>query len=478
VISRRQFLASLAAIACTSPSRPQPIEAPVATAWDFTRTHVLAFGIVRWRDAESWPPFPSAGRRDDTLIETLVRRGVPRENVVHVQDRAATHARIRREIDRVIARCAPGDSFCFYYAGHGHREDDGASYFVPFDAGDDMAETAVPFVYLIDRLERLRGARALLFADCCYSGALAELSAARRSGPPRATFGASLASELSTGRWTFTDAVIAGLDGAPNADMDGDGTVSLGDLDAFVESQMAFADGQLATCRMSGLPSTFELGDARPKPCARYGERVEARYRNRWWPATIVGEEGGAWRVHYDGFGEEWDEVVGADRMRPYAPLEHPSGALVEVRWRNEWFAARVLEARHGVHRIHYEGFDDTWDEWVARDRIRPLGRVEPPALDHVRGRRRVERDRALRRGAGVDGDERRLQLRHRAARHVGVERQQPHDRRHLRHEHHDRLQRRKHERDRASVGHHARSAHVHVVLRPDAVHARMNIRC
>jgi hypothetical protein len=30
-----------------------------------------------------------------------------------------------------------------------------------------------------------------------------------------------------------------------------------------------------------------------------------------------------------------------------------------------------VLASRNGIHQVHYDGFGDEWDEWVTSDRVR-----------------------------------------------------------------------------------------------------------
>ena len=55
----------------------------------------------------------------------------------------------------------------------------------------------------------------------------------------------------------------------------------------------------------AGAPSVFAVGD-----------RVRVRWQGSVYAATIVSLEGtGRIRVHYDGYGSEWDEVVSDDRL-------------------------------------------------------------------------------------------------------------------------------------------------------------------
>jgi len=45
-------------------------------------------------------------------------------------------------------------------------------------------------------------------------------------------------------------------------------------------------------------------------------DEVEAEWHGSWWPALVLEKRGGHWMVHYEGYGSEWDEVVGGDRIR------------------------------------------------------------------------------------------------------------------------------------------------------------------
>lgn len=53
--------------------------------------------------------------------------------------------------------------------------------------------------------------------------------------------------------------------------------------------------------------ATFEAGDA-----------VAVFWGSKWWPATVlrvIADD--VWEIHYDGWGDKWNEMVGPDRMRP-----------------------------------------------------------------------------------------------------------------------------------------------------------------
>jgi hypothetical protein len=47
------------------------------------------------------------------------------------------------------------------------------------------------------------------------------------------------------------------------------------------------------------------------------GDEVEVEWQGRWYAAVLRELRGDQWLVHYDGYGDEWDEAVGDDRIRP-----------------------------------------------------------------------------------------------------------------------------------------------------------------
>jgi hypothetical protein len=52
----------------------------------------------------------------------------------------------------------------------------------------------------------------------------------------------------------------------------------------------------------------------------------------------------------------------------------------VEVEWGGTWWPAEVLKTEAGRSYIRYVGWDDSWNEWVTRDRVRPVAHRAEPA--------------------------------------------------------------------------------------------------
>src|SRR5262249_45248697 len=148
--------------------------------------------------------------------------------------------------------------------------------------------------------------------------------------------------------------------------------------------------------------SIFFLGCRRAH---QVGDHVLVEWRGGDYPAVIVGVEGPSrFHVHYDGFGEDWDEVIPATRIRgrlstaptpastgphsgrsrkppanatgsasaaPLPPSVYKLGDRVRVEWHGSMYAASVISVLgDDRYRVHYEGFGNEWDEDIALSRI------------------------------------------------------------------------------------------------------------
>jgi hypothetical protein len=343
--------------------------------WNPDRIWLFVVGTLEWKYDEYFPPFPKQNRRDAALVEFFRAQGVPEAQIVYLQDGQATSKNIQQALKTQLAATRAGDLLVLYYCGHGSKNDDGAVYFVSYDTdGEDpppwMADT-IPAA-----IERsFRGSHALLMVDCCYSGYLADALPQPAKRIAYACLTSSLASESSTGNWTFTEGLLAGLHGHAFVDADSNSSITLGELAAQIAESMAFAEEQISTfITTSNFDPNIVVGAARPRIGPRVGQRVEAYDGDDWYRAQIIDVRGQEFKVHYYGYEESDDEWVTADRMREVTWTRYPVGAAVEVKWKRKWYPATVLDIRGGIHQIQYQDYGPEWNEWVASKRIRVPG--------------------------------------------------------------------------------------------------------
>ncbi|MCA1557335.1 MAG: caspase family protein, partial [Acidobacteria bacterium] len=286
-------------------------------AWQPQRTWVFVVGTLEWKDKETFESFPKENRLDRELVRFFRGQGVPDSQIVYLQDSQATTRRIQNSLRALLSRTQPGDTLFLYYTGHGYKGEDGKAYFASYDANDEdnpgWAVDSIPAT--IERY--FKGSNAFLTADCCYSGALAELVRSRRSTISYAVFTSATSDNISTGNWTFTETLLAGLRGRAYVDTDGNGEITYNELAREIKSDMSFAEQQTSSHIFTG----------------------------RFEQQTVLA-----------GAGERADKRI---------------GARVEVYSEGDWYKARIIDASRGKYRVHYYGYEDSYDEWVKPSQIR-----------------------------------------------------------------------------------------------------------
>jgi RNA binding chromodomain-containing protein/agenet domain-containing protein len=133
----------------------------------------------------------------------------------------------------------------------------------------------------------------------------------------------------------------------------------------------------LLTLALALAAVSLGLSDARA--CGA-GDKAQVLWKGTWYPATVLKAKGAECFIHYDGYGSNWDEWVGPDRIKvtssgasaPAAAASFSEGDPVSVLWKGTWYPAHVLKVLGGDrYRIHYDGYDNSWDENVGPSRIR-----------------------------------------------------------------------------------------------------------
>jgi hypothetical protein len=89
--------------------------------------------------------------------------------------------------------------------------------------------------------------------------------------------------------------------------------------------------------------------------------------------ARVLKVEGDFHWITYPGYDESYNEWVLSDRI-----LESNTAGVVSpnrmtsvmVEWNGRMFPAVVLDRNGDAYRVHYLGWDGTWDEWVPASRV------------------------------------------------------------------------------------------------------------
>lgn len=208
--------------------------------WNPKNTKIinLGLGLSDWED-----PDDPIGHRDTVLHKFFKKSGVPDKNNLHLRDEKGDYDQLMEILPDFIADSNEDSFLIFYYAGHGGLvEDSELDYDLEFC---HPSENSFTFADLIDIIENnFEGWNVLFMIDCCYSGNIARFASESDSDYNYAGLTSSMSSETSTGAWTFTDCVLAALNGKAKIDADKDGDISLKELAAYIKSQMKEVDNQ------------------------------------------------------------------------------------------------------------------------------------------------------------------------------------------------------------------------------------------
>lgn len=343
--------------------------------WYPEKTRVFVVGLLEWENAELWAPFPDAveGRFDAKLVDFFQAQGVPESQIVYLQDGEATLEAIQESLVEFLSDSSEDELLILYFAGHGDWDSDSNEYyFANYDASDSYDGYWSVSSIVDDIEENFSGSQVLLLADCCYSGGLIDALKERELSFSYACVTSAYSHNSSTGDWTFTEALLKGLQGDPSVDLDEDGWITLYDFARYAELEMAFVEEQKSMfLTLNDFDPQMQLARVANRGTLGEEKRVEAEYDGTWYKAKVLEQEGNQARIQY--IVDRTEEWVESDRIRPYEPETFSKGEAVEVEFEEEWYPATVKRGWYGLHFVSYDGYDETWDEWVGSDRIQQV---------------------------------------------------------------------------------------------------------
>lgn len=337
-----------------------PTPSPLSPRLDPTRTWTVLVGIL---DYPAGHGFAMRGRQDLTFDRTLAAWGVPDERRIVLLDRDATARNITRSLQGVVARTQPGDTLLFYFAGHGQLDARGAGLLA--------SDRILYHDELPELFDGFRGGTVLLAADCCFSGALANVGATLHTrGIPTGVL-ASIDGSISTLQWTFTRSLIDAFAGRGFVDHDRDGHVSLADVAHEQRLALHARDVQRAHASWHGVSPNLLLRDISEVHPTDLGW-CEFKQKSRWRPARVVGRAADTLRVRLCDITRTSIVDASADLLRPvprHAAL--PVGTEVwPIPIGDELGTACVVAVDQGLHLVEYTEPGPLEREWLPASRL------------------------------------------------------------------------------------------------------------
>ena len=358
-----------------------PLRSLDADQWEPANTHALIVGVLEWE--ADLTPYSKQDRKDQALRDLLIKRGTPPGNITLLLDSQATLSNIRQAIDEILGKTTEGSTLIVYYAGHGWPADDDFC-FANYDVrlGRDSKNTAWSMNELANlTTDRFNGNQAIFWADCCYSGGM-RVIVEKLASKKIASFSLTSAAtaNTSTGNWTFTQSILDGLAGEPLIDTNDDGKITLGELQTEVKNAMNHMEGQANGFYSDGVDDRFVIAQTSGKvakaPQAKYPIGSYVRVKRRY--GRVVGVKGDDANQYSVQFYNYTDKVVKEFAEADLTPSTRKPRERVarmkpdcKVEWQGAWYDAKVLKTEPARWLIHYIDYDDSWDEWVGKDRIR-----------------------------------------------------------------------------------------------------------
>lgn len=363
------------AIAC------QPVmgeeESPSILIKDPQRTWVFIVGVLKWNKAARLASFSEKNRRDLELKNWFLEQGVPADNVIYLSDAQATLKKINADLEAMMAKTKPGDVLFSYYCGHSWVTD-GKAYYGNYDAGDDPSSCLSVKKYVSTVDSKFNGSIALFTADCCHSGAIGEELAKAKPPFEYATITSAISAISSTGNWTFTQALLDCLRGHRYADTNNDGEITYEELAKYINAEMSSLERQTAFGNRSANFDPQTVIAAVQFENELMPERAEVKWNEKWYPAKILEKKDNQSKVRWVTIGwdtEASDEWVDNSRVREPGPANnglplataktYATGQKVQIKWGAKYYPGVIKKYNDGQYFVHYDGYEDTDDEWV-----------------------------------------------------------------------------------------------------------------
>ncbi len=336
----------------------------------FDHTWVFMVGVLEWEDANTFASFEKKERVDAKILRFFQNNGVPRNQIRYLKDQQATTKSVRAAFATFLKQAQKGDKLFFYYCGHGYKNDEDKVCFANYQGEDWSAEEIVRTVN-----ENFAGNTAFFTADCCNSGGLAKEV---QKYPTReyAALNSVVPTDVSTGNWTFSNALLYGLQGKNFIDTNNSGSITLDELTKYIDVEMAVVEGQKASFFVPKSMKNWAISSNIPaKKNARIGERVMVDYGGEDYMGFIEGADANnKFNVRFYSYTNNETEWLEASRLKPFlCAKDLPIGTKVKAMSSadQKWYPGKVIKKFSCLHFIHYDNYDSEWDEWISPDNIK-----------------------------------------------------------------------------------------------------------
>jgi hypothetical protein len=342
--------------------------------WQASHTWVLILGVLEWENPKRFKPFSKSGRVDHQIADFFRASGVPDSQLIYLEDQQADYQSVMQAIEGVKKNIQANDFVFFYYAGHGTYDYKRDICLVVYDHAEGKELTVRDLYAQLDQIKV--PFTALMTADCCHSGGLANFAQQYNS-----RFGAIasvVAENTSTGDWTYSNALLECLNGQYFVEANKPQHIDLQQVADYIGETMAVVEAQRAPAFLpENLQNWIINEQTHSQSLAELGRIVLIPKGSQQHLARIIDANPLEWQVRFFSYTNEKTEWYKRSEVLDYQvrkPL--PMATAVEVFYPakgvKKWYEARIIE--HYKHILYFIQYDiDHTFEWVDTDRIRPI---------------------------------------------------------------------------------------------------------
>lgn len=318
----------------------------------------------------------------------------------------------RREMNQAIGqfvdKVAGGGVGIFFYAGHGVQAG-GSNFLLPVDIKvkneQDLIDEAVDMQRVLERLSDAKAKLSLLVIDACRDNPFKKaygrsIGAGRGLAIPQAPNGTLVVYSAGIGQQA--------LDKLSDADHNPNGLFTREFLPLIATPGLRLDEAvrklrSTVIAKAKGVghdqnpaiydqtdgdfyfisgPVTINVQTAQPLAAPATATPSAAAVELEFWSSIKASGDKADFEEYLRQYPRGSFAGIARNRIKAFAAppvaAAQPAGKSfaagddVDVEWKGSWYPASVLEVKpQGKYRIHYEGYDGSWDETVGPGRIR-----------------------------------------------------------------------------------------------------------
>ncbi|MCU0447237.1 MAG: caspase family protein [Microscillaceae bacterium] len=341
--------------------------------WQASRTWVLMIGVLEWQNPQRFKPFAKTGRIDRQIADFFRTAGVPDSQLIYLEDQLADYQSVKQAIAHICQNMQAHDFLFFYYAGHGTFDYKKDVCLVVYDHSEGKELTVRELYQQFSQISL--PFQALFTADCCHSGALADL--ARQYNHRFAAIASVVAENTSTGDWTYSNALLECLNGNYFVNPE-QAHLSLHQTAEYIGEAMAVVEAQRAPAFIPQNLANWVLSNpTQPQVIPELGKLALIYRKTQQHLGRIINANPLEYQIRFFSYTNdqtEWHKrtEVLLYQTRKSLPIGTPVEVYYPAKGVKKWYEARIVEDyKHILYYIQYD-IDQTY-EWVDTDRIRPI---------------------------------------------------------------------------------------------------------